>query len=483
MSWLLQALQSGATSLAAYLAAHVLLCLVPAFFLAGVLSALVPKQAVTRWLGRRAPRWVAYPMAAVGGSLIAVCSCTVLPLFASIQKKGAGLGPAVTFLFFAPAGNVLALAYTGVALGGEFALARVVLSALFGIGIGLAMATLFPADDAAGGAEVQAGDARFPRGVAPLLASLVALLLAGTVKLGFLDAVVLAFSGEARMLGRLAQALVRWFPFDATRGEEGVTVQGLGLIAVLCVWAALAWRGLTHVDERVTKTTIAALGVTVAMLLLAAVRVVVEGDLVRVTVTGRTLAVAALLGTTVALGRRLDGFDAQQWLWETWRFVRQLVPLLLVGVFLVGVVRVFLRPEWVRAVAGQNSLLANLAGVGFGVFMYFPTLVEVPVAKLFLSLGMHPGPLLAYLMADPELSLQSVLVISKLLGARRTAGWVGLVALFSLGAGLLWGARADGLGVGWLLLGALGWLAGLVLLVKFVSWLINRRPPLVGAHP
>jgi hypothetical protein len=326
-------------------------------------------------------------------------------------------------------------------------------------------------------------DVHFSRGVAPLLLSLVLLLLAGTVKLGFLDAALLGFVADAPGLGRLAAALVRWFPFDASRGEEGVTVQGLGLIGVLAVWAVLAWRGLTHVDERVTKATVAALVVTVLMLLLAAVRLGVEEDAVRVTVTGRTLAVAALLGMTVALGRRLDGFDAQQWLWETWRFVRQLVPLLLVGVFLVGVVRVFLRPEWVRAVAGQNTLLANLAGVGFGVFMYFPTLVEVPVAKLFLSLGMHPGPLLAYLMADPELSLQSVLVISKLLGARRTAGWVGLVALFSLGAGLLWGARADGLGVGWLLLGALGWLAGLVLLVKFVSWLINRRPPLVGAHP
>ncbi len=100
----------------------------------------------------------------------------------------------------------------------------------------------------------------------------------------------------------------------------------------------------------------------------------------------------------------------RDWLWESWRFVKQIFPLLIVGVFFVGVMRVIIRPEWIEALAGQNTLLGNLAGVVFGVFMYFPTLVEVPIAKMFLSLGMHRGPLLAYLMADPELSLQSILI-------------------------------------------------------------------------
>jgi uncharacterized membrane protein YraQ (UPF0718 family) len=482
MNTLLSALQSGATSLASYLAAHVLLCLVPAFFVAGVLSALVPKAAVTRWLGRKAPRWVAYPMAAVGGSLIAVCSCTVLPLFASIQKKGAGLGPAVTFLFFAPAGNVLALSYTGVALGPDFALARVVLSAVFGIGIGLSMAALFPNEEGNEVGEVTAQTTKFPRGVAPLLAGLVVLLLAGTVKLGFLDAELATKTWVLPAVADASAALARWFPFDAARGEEGVTVQGLALIAVLVAWGVLAWRGLTHVDEAITRSTVAALALTVVMLLLAALRTRVEGEALRVAVTARTMVVTGLLLAVVWLARRLDTFDAQQWLWETWRFVRQIVPLLLVGVFVVGLVRVFIRPEWVRAVAGENTLGANAAGAGFGVFMYFPTLVEVPVAKLFLSLGMHPGPLLAYLMADPELSLQSILVIAGLIGARRTAAWVGLVATFSIGAGLLWGARADGLAAGWLMLGTVGWLAGIVLLVKLVGWFLNRRPVLVNVH-
>jgi uncharacterized membrane protein YraQ (UPF0718 family) len=116
----------------------------------------------------------------------------------------------------------------------------------------------------------------------------------------------------------------------------------------------------------------------------------------------------------------------QQWLWETWRFVKMIFPLLVVGVFLVGVIRVFIQPEWIQLVAGSNTVLANLAGVVFGVFMYFPTLVEVPIAKMFLSLGMHPGPLIAYLMADPELSLQSILITRPSSASSRpgpTSGW------------------------------------------------------------
>jgi hypothetical protein len=119
-------------------------------------------------------------------------------------------------------------------------------------------------------------------------------------------------------------------------------------------------------------------------------------------------------------------------------------PLLVVGVFLVGVIRVFIRPEWIQAVAGSNTVLANLAGVVFGVFMYFPTLVEVPIAKMFLSLGMHPGPLIAYLMADPELSLQSILITTAIIGKLKAWTYVGLVALFSTLAGLTYGAWVDG---------------------------------------
>jgi hypothetical protein len=153
----------------------------------------------------------------------------------------------------------------------------------------------------------------------------------------------------------------------------------------------------------------------------------------------------------VALGyighKFLTQDEIRDFLWESWRFIKQIFPLLVVGVFFVGVIRVLIRPEWIKAVAGHNTLLGNLAGVVFGVFMYFPTLVEVPIAKMFLSLGMHRGPLLAYLMADPELSLQSILMISAIIGKAKAWVYVFWVALFSTAAGLIYGALEDGANV------------------------------------
>src|SRR5512145_2788894 len=146
-SFLAELFYGGLGNLASYLAAHVLLCLLPAFYIAGAMTALIPKESVTRFLGRNAPKWIAYPGAALAGSVLAVCSCTVVPLFAGIYRKGAGLGPAITFLFFAPAANILALIYTGGIIGVDLAMARLVLSLVFGIGIGMIMALIFRRDD------------------------------------------------------------------------------------------------------------------------------------------------------------------------------------------------------------------------------------------------------------------------------------------------------------------------------------------------
>jgi uncharacterized membrane protein YraQ (UPF0718 family) len=156
--------------------------------------------------------------------------------------------------------------------------------------------------------------------------------------------------------------------------------------------------------------------------------------------------------------------------------VKQIFPLLVVGVFAVGVIRVLIRPEWIETLAGQNSLLGNLAGVLFGVFMYFPTLVEVPIANMFLSLGMHRGPLLAYLMADPELSLQSILIISTIIGRLKAWTYVGWVALFSVLAGLIYGAWVDGAGVGLAVLYLLAFLT----LLGGTLWWVSRRNNVVA---
>lgn len=447
MELLYAALQSGLASLASYLAAHVLLCLVPAFFIAGGLSALVPQQSIVRFLGPDAPRYVAYPAAAGAGSLLAVCSCTVQPLFAGIYSKGAGLGPAITFLFFAPAANILALSYTGVALGADFAIARIVLALCFGIGIGLLMALIFRRGDTertAANAAAFAGGEGISRRVLIFLGTLVALLIAGTLKINWLNAALLStvvpWEGAAA-----AQALLdRLVPVNEIKGEEGLSLQGLTLILLLLAIGAAAWRGLGKVDEGFNRLTWTALCLTAATLVFAALGVRANESGLALTVTGRTLAIAGLCGAILPLARRFDAWDIQQWLWETWRFIKMIFPLLVVGVFLVGVIRSFIQPEWIQYVAGSNTVLANLAGVVFGVFMYFPTLVEVPIAKMFLSLGMHPGPLIAYLMADPELSLQSILITSAIIGKLKAWAYVGLVALFSTIAGLTYGAWVDG---------------------------------------
>jgi hypothetical protein len=166
----------------------------------------------------------------------------------------------------------------------------------------------------------------------------------------------------------------------------------------------------------------------------------------------------------------LDKYEVQEWLWEAWRFVKQIFPLLIVGVFLAGMVRVLIPRSLIETLAGQNTLLANLVGVIFGVFMYFPTLVEVPIANMFLSLGMHRGPLLAYLMADPELSIQSILITAKVIGNKKTWVYVGLVTVFSTLAGLIYGAWVDGASL-WLIL---GYLLAILAVLAGALWLVGR---------
>ncbi len=441
--------------------------------IAGGLSALVPQQSIIRYLGPDAPKWMSYPAAAGAGSLLAVCSCTVQPLFAGIHKKGAGLGPAVTFLFFAPAANILALSYTGVALGADFAIARILLALSFGIGIGMIMAVLFRESEVARLADsltFAAGESISGKALL-FLGTLIALLIAGTLKLDFLKAVVFSSSVPWRGASEVQQVLDRWVPVNEATGAEGLSLQGALLIGLLAVIGATAWRGLGKVDEGFNRLTPVTLGLVVATLVFAAMGVHVTPSGISLTVTGRSLAVIVTSLALLPQARRFEAWDVQQWLWETWRFVKMIFPLLIVGVFLVGVIRVFIQPQWIQAIAGANTVLANLAGVVFGVFMYFPTLVEVPIAKMFLSLGMHPGPLIAYLMADPELSLQSILITSAIIGKLRAWTYVGLVALFSTLAGLTYGAWADGTSA--LTLGIA--VAGFILMLSATLHLIEAR--------
>ena len=471
-SILIKLVQGGLGNLGAYLAAHVLLCLVPAFFIAGALAALIPKEAITRFLGRTAPKYVSYPAAAAAGSLLAVCSCTIVPIFAGIYKKGAGLGPAVTFLFFAPAANILALAYTGVAIGMDLAIARIILSLTFGIGIGMIMALIFSREDLRHDQDTNdafASGEMVPARTWVFLLLLVALLLFGTLKLPVLLNSYVHFDLPIGGMDHLQSGLNWLVPFDPAKGEEGVSVQGLVLIVFLALIGLCAWKGLGSVDEGFNRWTWATMGLVVLTLLVAAVRMLPQAGSLAIEVPGKFFGVAATMGVLWYMARtRFDEYELREWLWQSWRFVKQIFPLLVVGVFVVGLIRVVIRPEWIEALAGRNTVPGNLAGVVFGVFMYFPTLVEVPIAKMFLSLGMHRGPLLAYLMADPELSLQSILITATIIGKLRAWVYVCWVALFSTLAGLLYGAWYDGtsiLSLGLYLLAFIGLLAAGLYLV------------------
>lgn len=426
-------LTSGFASLLDYLAAHVLLCLVPAFIIAGFLSSMVPKEAITRYLGPKASKWISYPASALGGFILAVCSCTILPLFAGIWKRGAGLGPAITFLFVGPAINILAITYTGAAIGFDIAIARLVLSIIFGIIIGLLMAWIFRKEEAQRTQEnaengLFGGQVKVNKAVWILFVLLIGTLIVGTLQVDLFVKVFANIELGLNPSGTLLQAL----------GKVNLSLQGLVLIVMLVIIGFTSWKGFNNIFEGFNRWTYASIAFIFLTVLIAAVSMPVGTTAIGI--NGRLIGETILLALITWLAAKSFSKDEiTGWIWETWKFVKQIFPLLIVGVFAAGIVRVIIPETWVQTVAGRNTIWANMVGVLFGVFMYFPTLVEVPIARMFLDLGMARGPLLAYLLADPELSLQSILVLRGIMGSKKTYVYVGLVAVLTTIAGYLFG--------------------------------------------
>jgi uncharacterized membrane protein YraQ (UPF0718 family) len=426
-------LSAGWLSLLDYLAAHVLLCLVPAFIIAGFMSAMIPKETITRFLGPKANKWISYPAASLGGFVLAVCSCTILPLFAGIWKRGAGLGPAITFLFVGPAINILAITYTGAAIGFDIAMARLILSIVFGIVIGLIMAWIFRKEEATRTAEMEKNGvfdqtADVNPAVWWLFILLVLILIVGTLQIPFLTNVYFDIPDPFHPQGFINQFLT----------TSNLSIQGALLILMLIIIGVLAWKGFENVFDGFNKwtyTAIIAIGLTI---LVAAPLVTIGSN--SIGINGKFFGELILLIIIAFVVRKnFTQDDLAGWIWETWKFVKQIFPILLVGVFLAGIAKVIIPEAWIQTLAGKNTILANFVGVVFGVFMYFPTLVEVPVAKMFLDLGMARGPLLAYLLSDPELSIQSILVLAGVMGKKKTTIYVTLVAILSTLAGYLFG--------------------------------------------
>ncbi len=468
-------LYGGLGDLASYLGAHVLLCLLPAFYIAGAMTALIPKETVTRFLGRNTPKYISYPASALAGFLLAVCSCTVIPLFAGIYKKGAGLGPAITFLFVAPAINILALVYTGGIIGLDLAIARLVLSLAFGISIGIIMAMLFQRADTEHDAATDAmfaGQSSMHNTTFIFLLLLVILLVAGTFQFTFLKQSYAEITIPINGVDTFQHSLHHMVPPDSIRAEEGITVQGVILIGMLILIGTTSWKGIENIFDGFNAWTWISTALVGFTLLIAALGMTSNANGLTISFTGKFFGVLiSVLALGWMLKAKLTEDETRNFLWESWKFVKQIFPLLIVGVFIVGIIHELIHPEWIKALAGENTLFGSFVGVVFGVFMYFPTLVEVPIAHMFLDLGMHRGPLLAYLISDPELSLQSILITTTIIGRFKAWVYVGWVALFSTLAGLIYGAWVDGASLGLVSL----YLVAFISMLAGALWLANRR--------
>lgn len=439
------ALESAIATLLDYLSLHVLLCLVPAFFIAGAMAYFIPKDLITRYMGKDADPKIAYPMATAGGFLLAVCSCTVLPLFVSIWKRGAGLGPAITFLFVAPAINILALTYTGTLVGMDIAIARGILAIIFAILIGLIMAAVFgkKIDQNENHSNNPASITTDPTTQEPSITNNMEvsksnmLLIIGlgiaSIFLATLDSNIISTLGNTLFSGwTIITPLLQIPPLLQT------IIFLLGLLILIILTFKIPSKELVLflwlVYVLMTGTSQIAYFSEDLNLLNVVISPAISNMVIKLLLTS-----LVVLGLLLFVWNQFDTDDIRAWLFETWIFVKSIFPLIITGVVIAGFVKFFIPPELVVTLVGRNTILANLIGVLFGVFMYFPTLMEVPIARIFLDLGMARGPLLAYLLADPELSLQSILVTRKYLGDKRNSFYIILVTIFTTLAGLIFG--------------------------------------------
>jgi hypothetical protein len=345
MQFILTMLQGGVKEIISYLSAHVITCLVPAFFIAGAMAVLVTKGAVIKYFGSQARRWVAYGVASVSGMLLAVCSCTILPLFAGIYNLGAGLGPAITFLYSGPAINILAIALTGAAIGWHMGLARGIGAILFSIIIGIIMSLLFRKD-------------------------------------------------EQKRLGDIESL-----------PEERSEKSGIFLILFF--------------------------GVMVAILIISTSKL---APWIKI-----ALDLSLINSLAIMVHHYFGEGEFRSWMEETWSLVKLVVPTLLVGVFLIGMVTAVLPPEWISDYVGENTLGANFAASLIGALFYFSTLTEVPIVKGLMDLGMNQGPALALLLAGPAVSIPNLLVVNRIMGFKRTAAYFILVVVMATLTGWLYG--------------------------------------------
>ncbi len=371
-----------------------------------------------KYLGARANKVLAYGVASVSGTVLAVCSCTVLPLFAGICKMGAGLGPATAFLYSGPAINVLAIILTARILGLEIGVARAVGAVAFGVIIGLLMHLIYrqARNPQERSARRRCLSRRSPGrcGRTPhYFASMVGILVfANWARSGDIRAIFLCCPGGLtayKVEGTLVNKTAETVTIRDTAGQTHAVSADLML-------------GTENVQKNTAYEWIYRLRWALVAALLAAF--------------------ATMAGSWFSRG------ELREWLEATWGFAKQILPLLLIGVLVSG----FLlgRPggghegvipaKWIDTAVGGNSLRANFVASVAGAFMYFATLTEVPIVQGLMGAGMGKGPALALLLAGPAVSLPSMFVLCSIMGTRKTVVYVSLVIVMATISGIVFGA-------------------------------------------
>jgi len=396
---------------------HVILCLVPAFFIAGAITVFVSQNSVMKYLGPTANKVLAYGVASTSGTILAVCSCTILPLFAGIYRMGAGLGPATAFLYSGPAINILAIILTARILGPELGIARAVGAIVFAVVIGLLMHLIFRAEDQDknAAADLSTVEDRPLWQTAVFLGLQVAILIFAT------------WSRPGEATGLWASIYnIKW-------SLVALFTAGLGI--VLINFYSMNWWNVTIAFAPAAVLMALAPGAYSAG---GAIQGIAQSSFFPMLIFS-----VGVVGLSGALAG--GGSESRDWLNSTWDLAKQIMPLLFIGVLLAGF---FLgRPGhegiipsgWVASAVGGNSLGANLFASVAGAFMYFATLTEVPILQGLLGAGMGKGPALALLLAGPALSLPNMLVIRSVMGTKKTVVFVLLVVTMATVSGLIFG--------------------------------------------
>ena len=388
-----------------YARLHVLLCLIPALFIAGAVSVFISSASVMKYLGPSAKKVVAYGVASVSGAILAVCSCTILPLFSGIYKRGAGLGPGIAFLYSGPAINILAIVMTARILGLQIGIARAVGAIVFSIVIGVIMQALFHKEELERQKQVAGfeGEAESR----PLWQTMIyfALMILILIFLNWAKPNSATASGPMVLLYQY-----KWF-------ISAVLAFGLGLTLNL------------FYGFHILKVLAITLGVVIAGLAFPSQPLIAF-------VSGIVL---------ISLFLAFEKGELKDWLCSTWDFAKLIIPLLFLGVMVAGALlgrpghEAWIPSRWIEMAVGGNSIWANLFASISGAFMYFATLTEVPILQGLLGSGMGKGPALALLLSGPALSLPSMLVINTVLGFKKTATFVGLVVIMSTITGYMFG--------------------------------------------